>query len=327
LADEVAGYVAEDAAERMVKGLEGLEGKILGAVSSEEFVVSLGTRDGLATGDQLIAFTEIPMKNSKGEIIYRDRKELGKLEVADVSFADDRAKARFVAASPGAPAGGRPREGDIVKVDVARARSIRGAKTVGPGAVPTGPGAAPSESGASTESLLRKGDSYMEGKYYPQALRQYQQANQLKPNDPAIITKIAKAQLHLRNFFELETIFENLLREGVPVTLDVYHDHAFGSCAGALAVDKGKLSYHPRRGDHGFQLSPQEIRHIEVSEREAPFFHLRFVGSDNKEKKYNFAPVAFARYEKAQLVVDEADREDCVKLLRLLHRLCSDYVE
>ncbi len=286
LADEVAGYTAADAVERMVKGLESREGKILGAVSSEEFVVNLGTRDGLVVGDHLIAFTEIPVKNSKGEIVYRDRRELGKLEVADVSFAEDRAKARFVAASPGARAGGRPQEGDIVKVDVAHARVIRGAKPAGPGALPSGPGARPSESAVSVEPLLRRGDAYMDGKYYPQALRQYQQADQLKPNDPAILARIAKAQLHLRNFFELETIFENLLRDGQPVTVEVYHDHAFGSCAGTLAVGRGELSYQPRRGDHGFQVSPRQITYIEVSERETPFFHpceIHWVGQQREE--------------------------------------------
>jgi curli biogenesis system outer membrane secretion channel CsgG len=316
LASEVAGYVAAEALENLIQRLSGLEGKIMGAIGSDEFVVNLGTKEELTIGDQLTVFAEIPIKNKKGEVIYSERKELGKLEITDVSFANDRAKARFIEASAEAPAGLQPKEGDILKVDLTRARTVRGI----------------TESSASVESLLHKGDRYLEDNYFSQALQQFQQANELKPNDPAILARIAKAQLFLRNFYELETIFKSMLGQAMPITVDVYHHHFLGSCFGTLSIEKGRLSYHPQKGDHGFQLSPHEIGRIEVSEKEASFLHLRFLGADNKEKKYNFTPAVFVvRPEKTQVVtqimVDESDREDCLRLLRLLQRLCSEYVK
>lgn len=309
LADEVAEYVASDALNNLIQQLSGVEGKILGTIGSDEYVVSLGTIDGLTLGDRLITFREIPIKNKKGEVIYRERKEVGKLEIVDVSFANDRAKAKFIEVSPEAPAGLRPNEGDTVKVDLEQARTIRGAKISAP---------------TSVESLLRKGDRYLEDKYFSLALRNFQQANQLKPNDPDIVARIAKAQLFLRNFYELETIYENMLNQDVPITIDVYHHHFIGSCVGTLSIERGRLSYYPQKGDHGFQLSFQEIRRIEVSEETTPSLHLRFLGTDNKEKKYNFTPVAFTQPEKGQIAVDEFDREDCLKFLRLVHRLITE---
>ena len=106
----------------------------------------------------------------------------------------------------------------------------------------------------------------------------------------------------------------------------MYHDHFVGFCTGTLKVRKGAPSYEPRRGDHGFVASSTDITYLEVSEKGTPNFHVRFVGGDRKEKKYNFVPVVFSRTEQGQIKVDDGNREDCIRLLRLLHRQAWQHV-
>jgi curli biogenesis system outer membrane secretion channel CsgG len=314
LASELADYAAADALENQVKQLSGLEGKILGEVSSNEFVINLGTRDGLIVGDNLKVFRNTPIKNKKGEVIYVDRKELGKLEIIDTSFASDKSKVRYVSVSSETSDILKPREGDTVKVDLDHARVIRGAKSAAP---------------PSVELLLRKGDRYMEDKHFSLALQQFQQANKLKPNDPQIISRMAKAHLYLRNFYELENILTNMIHQNIPIEIDVYHPHFLGYCSGTFLIEGERISYQPQRGDHGFQTTVKAIVQIEINEAKGgglPSLYLKFIGTDKKEKKYNFIPVAISKIEKGQIIVDEFDREDCLKFLRLIHRVLTEYV-
>lgn len=113
LSTEAVGYTAGDSAESITQQLSSIEGQILGSISASEFVVSLGSKDGLAKGDQLIVFSEVPVRNKKGVVIFKKRQETGKLEITDVTSASDRAIARFIPGT-GEVGATQPQEGDPV---------------------------------------------------------------------------------------------------------------------------------------------------------------------------------------------------------------------
>ncbi len=311
LADEVTDFLQQERAQETTQRLRNLQGKILGAVTSEEFVIDLGSKDGLVVGDQVLVSRETSIKDKRGKEIWRKFEELGRLEVNELSPEGDRAKGRFLARSATPGTGALPQEGDVVRVDLERAAVLR----------------ARAPTPKSAEELLRRGEALMDRALCWPALRRFRQAESVNPNDPAILARIASAYLCLRNFSDLGDVYRRILDMGGAAGVEVHHDHFLGFCTGTLAIHKGALSYQPRRGDHGFEALATHLRYLEVSEKETPGFHVRFVGTDNKEKKYNFTPAACSRIEKGTVMVEEGDREDCVRLLRLLQRLAMEYVK
>ena len=73
-----------------------LTGKILGSVAADEFVIDLGSKNGLVVGDQLFVSRETSVKDKQGKQIWRKREELGRLEVDELSPEGERAEARFM---------------------------------------------------------------------------------------------------------------------------------------------------------------------------------------------------------------------------------------
>ncbi len=317
LASDISTYVSKGTLESDLQRLTLLEGRVLGAVWSEEFIVSLGSKDGLMQGDHLVAFNEVPITNKKGEVIYRDRKEVAKFEIVDMTAETDRAKARLVALVAGGDSARVPQEGDVVRIDVDHARSVRGGR-----ATPVGPAAGPAalvEPVSPVETLVRNGDRYFEDGYLSQALQQYEQASQLKSGDPAIRARIGRTHLRLKNFYDAETLFENILSQGEAIPFDVQHRHGFGKpCSGILWFQKGKVWYQPERGDHAFEIGGSQILDFKIV-YDGLAFDLTFRSADSKQESYDFVPTAITRL-KYRRIPDE-DMPDQVKLVRLIDRL------
>jgi curli biogenesis system outer membrane secretion channel CsgG len=79
---------ARDAAEAAAQSAPG---KILAVVSNQLIIVNLGGAQGLQIGDKLRVFKEVPITDSRGNVVYSEEKEIGMLTVTDVQ--GDRSKA------------------------------------------------------------------------------------------------------------------------------------------------------------------------------------------------------------------------------------------
>lgn len=86
--------------------LRKVPGKVLAFVSNDMIIISLGASNGIQVGDRMTVFKSDDIKNSKGEVVYSEEKEVGSLEVFDVQ--PDRSKAKLVT--------GVAKEGMTIKV-------------------------------------------------------------------------------------------------------------------------------------------------------------------------------------------------------------------
>ncbi len=331
LSSELRRYSSEESLESNVHQLGEAEGKILGEVGPEQYVVSLGIGNGLVKGDRLKVYSEVLTKNKNGEVIYREQKEGGILEVIDVSMKD-RAKAHFLGSSQAAdPRGVAPREGDLVKIDVEYARKMRGTAEGSSGANPGGVGRpdGPAGSAADYQTFRKKGDRFLEDEYYSQALEQYQKALALKPNDPELLDRVASAHLFLKDFAEAEALAEKILDQGAPLTVPMAHQHFSGQCRGELVIQKGQLSFRTKTGEHDFKLARADI--VQIQQAIVPQnIVLRWRGPDGKVKKYDLLmPGVF--FKKNPLTgapeIDAQGMKDASKAAKILLRLVQEYVK
>jgi curli biogenesis system outer membrane secretion channel CsgG len=330
LSSELSRYTSEESLESNVQQLGEAEGKILGEVGPEQFVVSLGIANGLLKGDRLKIYSEVLTRNKAGEVIYREQKETGVLEVFDVSMKD-RAKVRFLGSGqPADPRGVAPREGDVVKIDLEYARTLRGTAKTGSGANPGGAGRPGGSTGnaADYQTFLKKGDRFLEDEYYSQALEQYQKALALKPNDPELLDRMATAHLFLKDFTEVEELAEKILDQGAPLTIPMAHQHFTGQCRGELVIQKGQLSFRTKTGEHDFKLAPANI--VQMQQAIVPQnIVLRWRGPDGKEKKYDLLMPGL--FKKNPLTgapeIDAQGMKDTIKATRIVLRLVQEYVK
>jgi hypothetical protein len=301
---------------------------IVGEISGDVFIVSIGQAAGLRPGDWLVVTSEEVAKNNKGEVLYREQKELAKLEVVDVSMAD-RAKTRFAEASD--PAARRPREGDAVRVDSTRAKAVRLARNSGAVDATTSAGGA-NASGAEVEQLLKRGDRYTEDNYHAQALEYYQKADALKPGDPGILMRIASSRLYLKDFVEAESMVETIIRSGHEFSVPVVHLHYFGSCQGHLVVAKGRVAYRPLKGDHAFSAVTSDFRGAESSQNKIgmtsrPTVKIRIAGPDGKVKAIDLVLQQYLSINRGVPQGASEAWEDTQRLQRLVLRVIADAME
>ncbi len=338
LSSELRRYTSEESLESNVGQLGAAEGKILGEVGPEQYVVSLGTGNGLLKGDRLKVYSEVLTKNKAGEVIYREQKETGILQVVDVSMKD-RAKARFLGSGQAAdPRGVPPREGDVVKIDLEHARTLRGTAKTGSGANPgdVGPPGESTGSAAAYQTFLKKGDRFLEDEYYSQALEQYQKGLAMNPANPDLLNRLVKTQLYLRDFLEAEASIENILDHGNPVAIPVAHRHAFGFCLGDLVIEKGQLSLRTPKGEHDFKATRADL--VRVTQEDlygipAPSIMIRSRNSDGKERRSDLLVYLYLRRNSGGGPLNKAFSgtrpalQDTVKANSIVLRLVQEYVK
>jgi len=73
----------------------------LAVLGQDQFVISVANTGNLKVGDRFRATAEIPVKNSKGEVVYSQKREAGVLEVADIG-GPNRAMTKLIAPAAGA---------------------------------------------------------------------------------------------------------------------------------------------------------------------------------------------------------------------------------
>ncbi len=96
-----------DAQQQALEELRKVPGNVLAAISKDMVIVSLGSNNGIQVGDKMTLIRSHDIKNSEGQVVYSEEKEVGTLEVFEVQA--DRSKVRVIS-------GETPKEGDTVKV-------------------------------------------------------------------------------------------------------------------------------------------------------------------------------------------------------------------
>ena len=95
-----ADQLAQDEAraqDEAVTALRKVPGKVLAMVSAEMVIIDIGSNNGVKVGDQVAVFKSVDIKNSRGEVVFTEEKEVGLLEVFEAQ--PDRSKARVVSGS------------------------------------------------------------------------------------------------------------------------------------------------------------------------------------------------------------------------------------
>ncbi|HEY6251237.1 MAG TPA: hypothetical protein VI685_14865, partial [Candidatus Angelobacter sp.] len=301
----------EASLSQAIERLTSVQGVVLGDDGGGLWIVGLGSDAGLQKGDRLKLTHESVVRDKKGNVLYKKPVEIGTMEITDISMGD-RSEARFLPASGDGSSLAVPQENDVVRVDLEYARTLRGG-----GASPVSSTAAASTAnpagtaGPPIEASLKRADGYLEGRFWSQALEEYNKAAAIAPNDPRVLLGIATARYMLKDFTEANEAAEKLLQTGSPLKIPIAHNHSFGFCTGELLIQKGQLSFKPQRSDHGFEVNPQGLASVEIGllprsvwtssagERRSnvPVFVVRWRDSGGHEKKYDMLPVVYMKQQ------------------------------
>jgi tetratricopeptide (TPR) repeat protein len=324
LSGEVEAYTATDNAESAAASLAGLQGKILAVVSPSDFVVSLGSKDGVQRGDRLIVSIETPLKNQKGEVIYREQKDIATVEVVGMEASGVKARVRLIGQTVAAI-----QEGHFVRIDAgsaARAPRPNASERPSP-AVRDSPVRSPAEAAA---PFIRKGDDYFEGGHYAQALEQFQKAFELLPTDFDVLEKMSTVHLYLGNWLETEEFSERILNSNYDVTVPAAHKHGFSSnCEGTMRLSKAKLRFEGKSNDHRFSAARADL--LRIGANDAGWLKLSVRMPDGKTKEFELLPMIFTYRKRDELLaMDHVVRPDKERehrrLLNLLTRLIQKYL-
>jgi len=296
---------------QVVERLASAQGMVLGDEGGGLWIVGLGSDAGLVKGDRLKLTHENIVRDKKGNILYKKAIEIGTMEITDISMGD-RSEARFVPASADGSSLPKPQENDTVKVDVEYARALRGGgmpSSVSSASAPpvTSSAIAPA---ASTEAFLKRADGYLEGRFWSQALYEYNKAAAATaPNDPRVLLGISTARYMLKDFTEANETADKLLQTGSPLKIPVAHNHSFGFCTGELLIQKGQLSFKPHKPDHAFEVVASGLVGVEIGllprsvwtssphegRSNIPVFVIRWRDTSGHEKKYDMLPVIYMK--------------------------------
>jgi tetratricopeptide (TPR) repeat protein len=238
----------------------------------------------------------------------------------------DRSKAQLLrsSATSTAPASGI-KDGDMVRIDTEHAGTLRAAKAIPAGR--TSPVERPAGGGGGDEiqSLVRRGDRYYDDKHYAQAVDYYQKAAAIR-RDAEVLNKLADAHVRLSDIYAAETVYEELIDEGLYASLHVVHVHAFSFCEGELRFERSRVSYAASRGNDAFEITPESLVAIEpgtttgATTRNVEGIAIAYIVQDNagKRKKYTVYSDPFAGGDPSSL---KERTQDSQKMARLLERL------
>jgi curli biogenesis system outer membrane secretion channel CsgG len=278
------------------------KGQLLGDAGGGTWIVGLGASAGIQKGDHLIVTHDNVIRDKAGHVLYKKPLEIGTMEVTDVSMAD-RAEARLLPSASGTQ---RPQENDIVRVDVEYAHTLRGGGSASNSSSSSG-NSSGSSAGASAQldQYLRRADSYMNDKFWSQALDEYTKAAGIAPNDPRVLDGQASAHYMLGDFLEADDLSNKLLRTDSPLSVPVAHYHSMGLCIGRLLIKNGSIAYSGR-GNDNFEVPAASVLSIEIrrvsksfmSNEQAPdwpVLEVRLRDTSGHEKKYDFLPYIYSK--------------------------------
>lgn len=91
-----ATELAQEEAAAQSEAIEALReqpGQVLAKVSNELVIINIGSGNGVRVGDKFNIFQNMDIKNSSGQVVYTEEKQVGTLEVFEVQA--DRSKCRL----------------------------------------------------------------------------------------------------------------------------------------------------------------------------------------------------------------------------------------
>ena len=89
-----AGALKEQsAAAAAIAAVKSIPGTVLAVINKETLIVSLGSKQGLKTGDKLNLYETVDTKNDKGEVVFSEEKLVGEVTLASVQA--EKSKATF----------------------------------------------------------------------------------------------------------------------------------------------------------------------------------------------------------------------------------------
>jgi curli biogenesis system outer membrane secretion channel CsgG len=263
-------------------------GRILADLGRGEYIIAVQSTSSLKLGDRFRVVTEVPIKNSKGVVVYSEKHDVGTLEVTDVSQRD-KAKTRLV--SGGSNVATNPKENDTITFDEEYGKTLRGvaAGSPGVGASTTGAGATDPGRQPNIHEYIEKGDRFMGEQEFSEALIQYRKGLQLSPNDAGLLARKSEAEEGVDAFTDAEDDAEKAIAAGGSISLPVAHNHSMGGyCKGTLVFEKGKVTFQAEKGSHGFSVTSGS--QIDATESRVsgslPGLLVRLLGPDNKDHKY-----------------------------------------
>ena len=330
-----AGAVLGASLER----LESAKGQLVAEEGAGLWIVSgIGSGSGLQKGDHLKLTHENAIKDKSGKVVYRKAVDIGSMEVTDVSQQDS-AEARFIPVASGATA---PQINDVASVDMEYARTLRGGGR--PNSADSRTSNLPSASGnPQLESLIKRADSYMNDKFWSQALDEYNQAASISPSEPRVLQGQAAAHYMMGDFIEADESAEKLLTTGAAFKVPVAHYHSMGTCTGNLAIQRGKLGFTSDKGD-GFEiaaggLAGAEVRKISkgmmANEKvpDWPVLEIRWRDAGGHEKKYQLLPCMYSKQQSlsgknlaSAFPMDDSDVQQMQKLEQSMLAMIQKFV-
>jgi curli biogenesis system outer membrane secretion channel CsgG len=264
-------------------------GKILADIGQGQYIIGVQTTSSLKLGDRFRVMAEVPIKNSKGVVVYSEKHDAGTLEVIDVSQMD-KAKARLIAPGDGDHGSSLPKENDSITFDQEYGKTLRGGGEIASVGVPqTGSSVAASGNAASIHEYIEKGDRFLDEKEYSEALTQYRKGLQLEPDNPDLLSRKSVAEAGVSDYTDAVGDGEKAIAAGGSLRFPIVHNHPMGYCEGNLILERGKITFRPRSGDHGFTVTSSEqidITESTFTRTNLPVFLVHWRGQDGKDHKY-----------------------------------------
>ncbi len=321
------------------------QGQVLGDEGGGLWILSVGSSSGLRKGDHLKLTRDNIVKDQSGKEIYRKSIEIGSMEITDVSQATA-SEARLIAANGGTAVG--PKAGDIVRIDVDYARSLRGGSAPAAGAsspivaMPT-VGSSAGGGDARLETLIKRAESLQRDKFWSQALDVCKQASALSPGDARVLECEASAHYMMKDFVEGDESAEKLLQSGVSFSVPMAHYHSMSICSGNLTIQKGKLTFKGTKD--GFEASASDLQGIQVhllskpkmiaNEKAPDWGVLEILIRDGKhEEKFQLLPFGYGSHPNAsgrnwatRYALEDNEAADAQKFEESLATLIKKFVK
>jgi curli biogenesis system outer membrane secretion channel CsgG len=264
-------------------------GKILADIGQGQYIIGVQTTSGLKLGDRFRVISEVPIKNSKGVVVYSEKHDVAAVEVVDISQTD-KARVRLITPASGTPMGSLPKENDSIAFDQEHGKTLRGGgdprsiRDVQPSST-----ISTDTTSAKVGAYIEKGDRFLYEKEYSEALTQYKKGLQLEPNNPELLSRKAIAEAGVSNYTDAGEDAEKAIAAGGSLRFPIVHNHLAGYCSGSLIIERGKVTFQPQSGDHGFSVTSSgqiDLTESTFTKTNLPEFLVHWRSQDGKDHKY-----------------------------------------
>jgi len=154
------------------------------------------------------------------------------------------------------------------------------------------------------------------------ALAQYANGLRLEPKNADLLSRKSLAEADIGNFGEAEEDAGKAIAAGGAMRFPVVHNHITGYCEGYLVLERGKVTFQPQGGDHGFSVTSSgqiDITESTFTRTNLPEFLVHWRSQDGKDHKYYMVFTSYLTRTGGSIVpkVFHADEESADQTARL----------